>query len=280
MKRRDSLGAMMAMSASTCLPPSVWSTVSGISPEQQGLHLDVQQAGLLRDISVATCLADGSVWATNDLILTAYSSASVDAIELLCEESYGVVHLGLTTLPVEVAKALTNMRMIVLSFTRLESISSESTEVLSQGGWLPPYIAFDALRQIDVVTVRHLLRAAGEDGSLSFCGLTSPLALQVAEALVEYPLKTLDIELHGQPLSPSAARALSFFTGWQLKISTTVRPTDEAFRALAFDPKKMVGVKFSTAENPRTSIKIQDRYQEYAYMCDRDMVIVDKNFGL
>lgn len=234
MKRRDFLGAMIALPA-TYHPglPSVEERYRRPVMESPTTHLDLQTAKSIKEGFEANPPDESYA-----LDLSSYRSASIEAIELLASLEFGFASIGLTDLSAAAATALSGWKSYFLIFERLSLLTPSAAEALGSED-AEHGLVFSQLKVLDSVSARYLVKAAGAGCPLSL-QLSGQLTPRVASALAEHRHE-LSIDL-AAPLLPNAAEALAFHCGYNLQILSQLEITCEAIQRLGANPAKSISI--------------------------------------
>lgn len=236
MKRRDFLGAMIALPATSHpVLPSLEERDRRPAMESPTTHLDLISAKAIKEKFLTNLPNESDV-----LDLSSYRSVSIEAIELLASLEFGFASIGLAELSVGVANALSAWKSYFLIFDRLPFLSPNAAKALGSND-AEHALVFSQLKVLDHVSAQHLVRATGMGCPLNL-RLAGQLAPRVACALAEHRHELyINLDAH---LLPIAAEELASHYGYNLEIRSKEEITREAIQRLGANPAKNLSICF------------------------------------
>jgi hypothetical protein len=171
-----------------------------------------------------------------DLDLSAYSSAALDALECLAPLNVLAATIGLESITPEIANVLSRWKTYFLCFPRLQRLDYESANHLGNAeaahglefGFPIKLSATSAKAVVSNGAPMHLTLHAAPD-----------LACAVALATHEHEMF---LTLPAQAISPMAASALSLHAGYLLQIEMPHKPSEDVLQALASNTHKKLSL--------------------------------------
>lgn len=164
--------------------------------------------------------------------LEAYSSASVEALEYLAPLEASWADFGFENISPEMAKALSEWKAHVQTFSSLKTICPDAAIYLGsgKGGQM---LCFDSPMSLDASCAKGLVC---NEAPLYLTLQTIP-DLNLAKILATQQ-DALSLTFPGSIVSPLVAEALSVHAGYRLEVSMPNRPSEALFQQFSSNPKK------------------------------------------
>jgi hypothetical protein len=183
-----------------------------------------------------------------DIDLSAYASASIDALECLAPLNGLAAMIGLESITPEIAKVLSQWRTYFLCFPQLQSLDHESAAHLGSTE-AAHGLDFGFPLQLSASTAKAVVRS----GSPMYLTLHAVPDLPRAIALAAHEHEMF-LTLPAKAISPLAATALSFHAGYLLQIAMPYRPSEAVLQALSSNANKQLNLTAPDAPNKRPSL--------------------------
>ncbi|MCF8209206.1 MAG: hypothetical protein K9K38_07365, partial [Rhodoferax sp.] len=172
-----------------------------------------------------------------DLDLSAYSSASLEALECLAPLNGLAATIGFEAISPEIAKVLSEWKTYFLCFPRLQCLEYESAFQLGNA---------EAAHGLDfgfpIQLSATATRAVVGNGAPMYMTLHAAPDLSRAVALATHEHEMF-LTLPAQAISPMSASALSLHAGYLLQIAIPDRSTECVLQALASNAHKQLSLR-------------------------------------
>jgi hypothetical protein len=249
MKRRSLLTDIGAALAFSQIPAWTLGTSTPAAADEIKAHLDLAMADKLREQFLASEEHHHNYDVLGeDLDLSAYSSASLEALECLAPLNGLAATIGFESITPEIANVLSRWETYFLCFPQLQRLHYESAIHLGNAeaahglefGFPIQLSATSAKAVVCNGAPMHLTLQAEPDFSRAVA-----LATHEHEMFLTLPVEAI---------LPMAASALSLHAGYLLQIAMPSRPSDAVLQALASNANKQLSLSAPEALNRLPSL--------------------------
>jgi hypothetical protein len=249
MKRRSLLTGIGAALAFSQIPVGAFGTAKATAAGGIKAHLDLTMAETFREQFLASEEHHSNYDVLGeDLDLSAYSSASVEALECLAPLSGLAATIGFATITPEIAKVLSQWMTYFLCFPRLQRLDYESANLLG-GAEAAHGLYFDYPLHLCATAAKAVVC----NGAPMYLTLNATPDLSRAIALAAHEHEMF-LTLPAQAISPLAATALSFHAGYLLQLAMPYRPSDAVLQAISSNAHKQLSLTAPEAMNKVPSL--------------------------
>jgi hypothetical protein len=249
MNRRQLLAHISAAFACSQLPSWALAVATPITSFGAKAHLDLAAAKIIRDQFLASEEHHPNYDVLGeDIDLTAYSTASIEALECLAPLNGAFATLGFTAITPDMAMVLGNWKTYFLCFSHLQSLGLEAAGYLGSAESAHGLV-FEWPMKLAASAIEVLVR----NGSPLSITLQSAPDLACATALAMHEHE-LHLTLPNERMGLSVASALSLHSGYSLQISMPARPSTQVTKALASNPNKRVRLRSPNELNAQAQV--------------------------
>jgi hypothetical protein len=224
-------------------------------PAGTGKHLDLDVAkAIATEFLWNKQKSDFSEGFGDDLDISEYSSASLEALQCLANLESGFAYIGVSSITPDMAKIFKGWKSYFLCFERIETLDFESAVQLGNPD-ADHALCFAQRMRIDAPTVEALCR----NGSVIDMKLHNVPDLSLARALASHDHEMF-LAFPSADISTAVANALCQHNGYLLHLRMPQRPSHSVLREFASNPNKHLNVHSPSMLNAGRGIHVHSSW--------------------